>query len=145
VKRIAILLEGSLAQGEASNVAAILMGQAAICIPEIYGRQPVRDKDGNHHASIRYSTVVLKAGRGQLQNLLHQARQEHPGVFHCAFTKTGQGLHNAFDQYESFLQEHSLSDLEVVGLILVGDEPEVRLLTKKFSVLRSSKSEPGQE
>lgn len=136
MKRIAILLDGALAQGEASNVAAILMGQAAICVPEIYAEQPVQDKDGNFHASIRRSTIVLKAGRGQMQNLLQQVRAQHPEIFHSVFTKTGQGLHNAFDQYESYIREQNVTHLEVVGLILVGDDPEVRLLTKKFSVLK---------
>ena len=136
MKRIAILLDGGLALGEASNVAAILMGQAAICVPDIYAEKPVRDKDGSQHASIRYSTIVLKAGRGQMQNLLQKVREEHPEISYSAFTNVGQGLHNAFDQYASYLTEHGAADFEVVGLILIGEESEVRLLTKKFSVLK---------
>jgi len=136
MKRIAILLDGALPTGAASNVAAILMGQAAIRVPEIYAEQPVPDMDGNLHAAIRYSTVILKAGRGQMQNVLLQIRKEHPEITYSAFTTTGQGLHNAFEKYETYLHEHHTADLEIVGLILVGEESEVRLITKKFSVFK---------
>ena len=37
--------------------------------PEVYLDLEVTDADGVLHAAIRYSTVVLKAGSGQIANL----------------------------------------------------------------------------
>jgi hypothetical protein len=50
--RIAIILDKNLERGKAANVAAILMGQAALTNPAIYASVPVIDKNGNKHASI---------------------------------------------------------------------------------------------
>ena len=69
MQRNAIILEKNLTAGEVVNVAGILMGQIAQINPEVYLDSEVTDADGVRHAAIRYSTVVLKAGSGQIANL----------------------------------------------------------------------------
>ena len=69
MKRIAILIERNQTTGCAANISAILMGQAALLHPDIYDYEPVSDTDGHKHAAIRFSTIILEAGAGQMNNL----------------------------------------------------------------------------
>ena len=75
MQRNAIILEKNLTAGEVGNVAGILMGQIAQINPEVYLDSEVTDADGVRHAAIRYSTVVLKAGSGQIANLAKSLKE----------------------------------------------------------------------
>ncbi|MDP3976154.1 MAG: DUF2000 family protein [bacterium] len=136
MKRVAIVLEKNLSPGAIGNASAILMGQAALNAPEIYSSQAVLDKDGTRHAGIQYSTIVLKAGAGQLVHLIQQAREQSSAVGCVAFTSIGQGLHNQFEEYKNQLSTKGTADSAPVGVIVYGNEDEVKLLTKKFSLLQ---------
>lgn len=136
MQRIAILVEKNLGRGEMANVAAILMGQAALCSRDIYHQDPVLDTDGIRHAGIQYSTVVLKAGAGQLANLVRSVRSQHPDLTCVVFSRTGQGLHNRFEEYQASVQASDIEQLEAVGVLLSGSDEEVRVATKKFSLLK---------
>ncbi len=134
MKRIGIVLDKNLDRGACGNVAAILMGQIAIS-SEVYETNPLNDRDGVQHAAIRYSTVLLKAGRGQLLNLVHHIQKED-GLHCVVFSQTGQGLHNAFPEYHQRVTTSTTEDLVPVGVAVAGDDPVVRSITKKFSLLR---------
>ncbi len=136
MKRIAIILDKNLEQGAAANVAALLMGQAALNEPELYADQPVRDQSGIQHAGIRYSTVILKAGENQLINLAKTCAENQDGLKHLVFTQTGQSLNNAFEQYASEIASMTLEATKVVGVIVWGEDESVRMATKKFSVMK---------
>ncbi|CAI6083638.1 hypothetical protein PAECIP112173_04004 [Paenibacillus sp. JJ-100] len=136
MKRIAIILDKNLEQGAAANVAALLMGQAALNEPELYSDQPVRDQSGVQHAGIRYSTVILKAGENQLINLAKSCTENQGGLKHLVFTQTGQSLNNAFEQYANEIASMPLEETKVVGVIVWGEDESVRATTKKFSVMK---------
>lgn len=85
MKRIAIILDKNLEPGAAANVAALLMGQAALNEPGLYSDQPVLDHSGVQHAGIRYSTVILKAGENQLINLAKLCSDDSGGLSHVVF------------------------------------------------------------
>jgi hypothetical protein len=126
-----------LSAGEVGNVSAILMGQGALLAPAIYGDAPPGDQDGNLHAAIRYSTVILEAnGSIQLSNFAQSIRQNSPNLTCILFSKAGQALNNEFDQYCITVRSMRAEQLQPVGCIVVGDDPLVRAATRKFSLLR---------
>lgn len=136
MKRIAILVEKNLTSGAAANTAAVLMGQAALLQPHIYDTEPVADAEGHRHAGIRYSTIVLEAGAGQLANLAQKVNSDHQNVICVIFSQIGQGLHNAFEGYRERIAASNMENAKPVGLILTGEDHEIRALTKKFSILK---------
>ena len=94
----------NLTAGEVGNVAGILMGQIAQINPEVYLDSEVTDADGVRHAAIRYSTVVLKAGSGQIANLAKSLKDSET-ISSCVFTSTGQSLNNQFEVYQEQIQK----------------------------------------
>lgn len=136
MKRIAIILEKNLEIGAAANVAALLMGQAALREPELYSDAPVLDQSGNQHAGIRFSTVILKAGENQLINLTKSCSTENEELNYVVFSQTGQSLNNAFEQYAGEIASMDLEATKVVGVIVWGADDVVRTATKKFSVMK---------
>ena len=90
----------------------------------------------------KYSTVVLKAGQGQIVNLAEMLRTdgalqtEGAGLTYAVFSHTGQSLHNAYPEYQARVESSALGDLEPVGIVVIGDDEPVRQATKKFSMLR---------
>lgn len=136
MKRIAIILDKNLEPGAAANVAALLMGQAVLNEPGLYADQPVLDHSGVQHAGIRYSTVILKAGENQLINLAKLCSDDSGGLSHVVFSQTGQSLNNAFEQYAVEIASMELEATKVVGVIVWGEDDQVRAATKKFSVMK---------
>jgi hypothetical protein len=137
MKRIAIIVSKNLNRGETSNISAILMGQAALRMPEIYDADPVSDSDGQLHAAIRFSTVLLEANSSEsLLNFARRVRAEFPALVSFCFTQVGQGLNNAFEQYKAEISAKSTESLIPVGIIVAGDDAVVRQATKKFSLLK---------
>ena len=137
MKRIAIVTSKSLNKGETANVASILMGQTALQLPDIYDPNPVKDNEGQSHAAIRFSTVLLEAnGAESLLNFVRRVKTEFPTLTSFVFTQTGQGLNNAFEQYKAEISAKSTEALIPVGVIVAGDDAVVRLATKKFSLLK---------
>lgn len=133
--RTVIILSDILSRGEEANVAAILMGSASLDNPALYSSEKLRDLDGNTHASIRHNVVILQ---GNLRTILSasQMANSKPSVYACLFSRRGQLSSNAYDTYALEIASRHLAELEPVGLLIVGDDQEVRPLTKKFSVLR---------
>lgn len=134
--RIALILEKNLTAGQTANISGILMGQSALLTPDIYDHAPVYDRDGQNHAAIKYSTVVLAAGSGQMQNLCKTVRENNPSVTCIAFTQTGQGLHNRYDEYSALIAGSTLEISKPVGVILTGADEEIRGITKKLSLFK---------
>ena len=136
MKRIAIVLEKNLTAGQTANVSGILMGQAALLVPELYDLSPVFDCDGQMHAAIMYSTVILSAGAGQLLNLCKNVGGSNPNISCISFSQIGQGLHNKYDEYKTLISSAATDITKPVGVILVGDDEEIRILTRKYSLFR---------
>jgi hypothetical protein len=135
MKRIAIILDRNLEVGACSNVAALLMGQAALIDASLYDPAPLFDKSGVQHSAIKFSTVILKGGENQLVQLAKSLSRNGEGIRCVAFSRVGQGLHNAFEQYSSQIASMDTETAKVAGLILWGEEEAVRQLTKKYSVM----------
>jgi hypothetical protein len=136
LQRIAIILERNLEAGEIGNVAAILMGQLSLLCPEIYDSNELLDLNKNQHAGIQYSTVLLKAGQGQMINLVQQIKTENIPVRNVLFTEVGQKLHNQYDIYQQNIRANTTEALKPVGVGLVGSDEDVRRITKKFSLFK---------
>ena len=94
MQRNALVLAKNLSVGEVGNVAAILMGQLAQIASTLFAAQPVLDEDKVRHAGIKYSTVVLKGGSGQIANLA-KSLVERPEIQSVVFTATGQSLNKS--------------------------------------------------
>ncbi|WP_367296777.1 DUF2000 family protein [Loigolactobacillus coryniformis] len=135
MQRNALVLAKSLSLGEVGNVAAILMGQLAQIVPTLFAEQPVLDEDKVRHAGIKYSTVVLKGGSGQIANLA-KSLIERPEIHSVVFTATGQSLNNRFAEYAATIGQKKLVELQPVGIALSGEDSAIRALTKKFSLLQ---------
>lgn len=129
-QRIALVLARSLSPGTAANVAAILMGQLVIKTPEIYAFHTPICRNGYKHAAIRHSTIILKAGSGQLTTLANELQAT--SVPYCVFSSLGQSLNNEYDTYEQRLVSE---EVDLVGVGLHGTDQCVRSATKKFSLL----------
>lgn len=136
MQRIVLLMEKNLTAGQTANISGILMGQAALLTPDLYDQAPICDRGGQNHAAIRYSTVVLSAGSGQLQTLCKNVNDNNPGVTCIAFTQIGQGLHNRFEEYATQIADSTIEFSKPVGVILIGVDEEIRVLTKKFSLFK---------
>ncbi|KGE18725.1 DUF2000 family protein [Paenibacillus wynnii] len=136
MKRIAIILDKNLEIGAASNVAALLMGQASLKDPNLYSEVPVLDKNNVQHAGIKFSTVILKAGENQLLNLIKSISEDTPNLNSVVFSQTGQFLNNAFDEYSLEISSKETEETKIVGVIVWGEDELVRMATKKYSVLK---------
>ncbi len=130
--RVAIVVLKSLNVGEASNVSALIMGQLSLMERDLYDDEPVLDKLNRPHVAIRHSTVLLKAGPGQLDNLAAKLLAENWQTFSC-FSTLGQSLNNAFNEYKRLLSTES--EVGLVGVGLYGADPAVRRMTKSYSTL----------
>lgn len=137
MKRTAIIVEKKLSPGQAANISAILMGQVAISFPGIYSEECLRDKTGTQHAAIQYSLVVLKAGQGQIVNLItHLKKKGDSQVDYVTFSRFGQSLQNEYDKYKNQIRTNETDQLQPVAVVVSGYDPEVRMLTKKFSLFQ---------
>lgn len=135
MKRTAIILTKELARGAAANVAAILMGEAARALPDLYAA-PLLDATGTRHAAVQWSVVLLQANSpAQLVNFLAATREQQPALFVASFTTTGQELHNAFAEYAATIAGKATAELSPSGVLVSGDDAVVRAITKKFSLL----------
>jgi len=135
MKRIAIIVEKNQSIGAVGNISAVLLGQASQIVPELFSNVPVLDKNGIRHTGIQYSTVILKAGQGQLLNLANQIKESYKEVSCVVFSEIGQNLHNRFAEYQQLISSSITEDTKIVGAIVVGDEEIIKPLTKKFSLL----------
>lgn len=132
VKRIAVIVLETLSAGEAANVAALLTGQIAGSEPGFFSSAPVLDESGAKHAAPIFSVVVLKAKNA---SQLTKVVEHYPEMTMC-FTRIGQELNNAFDEYVRCLSAMSISPENVVGVGVFGDEALVRAASRKFSLLK---------
>ena len=136
-KRTAIILTKELGRGPAANVAAVLLGETAHALPDLYHAEPLFDASGTRHAAVKWSVVLLEAtSPTQLLNFLAAVREQQPTLFVAAFTATGQGLHNAFEEYSATVAAKTLGELTPTGVVVSGDDATVRAATKKFSLLK---------
>lgn len=137
MKRTAIILTKDLTRGRAANVSAILLGEAARALPDLYHAEPLLDASGTRHAAVQWSVVLLEANSpAQLVNFLSTLREQQPALFVAAFTATGQSLHNAFAEYAATIACTATADLSPSGAVVSGDDAAVRAVTKKFSLLK---------
>lgn len=128
-KRLAVVLQKSLAGGRAANVAAVVVGGLKC---QAFG-EPVKDLDGNRHAAIKWNMPVLRAKtNGQLLKLLNAASAM--GVESVAFCDEGRSMSNSFVEYISVVTSHKTEHLSIVGVGLFGDDAAVRELTRQFSI-----------
>ncbi|KAF1305068.1 DUF2000 domain-containing protein [Candidatus Enterococcus willemsii] len=135
MKRIAIVLDKNLNAGEVGNVSAILMGDLASKQPDIFFEEKLNDLSQAPHATIKYSTVVLKSGSLALLNFVDRLHTNEEVSF-VLFSRTGQKLNNAYEQYKEKIATSSSSELEPIGVAVFGEDAIVRELTKKFSLLK---------
>jgi len=131
-RRVAILVSKTLSTGAAANVAALLMGQLVSVNRSIYGEEAVTGVDGSLHAAIRHSTVVLKAGGGQLISLAKRL-VDISSIEYCCFSSLGQSLN---DQYEDYARRIGIETVDLVGIAMFGPYAVVKDLTKSFSLLQ---------
>ncbi len=134
MNRIAILVDKNLESGAAANAAALLMGQAVRMTPDLYAEAPVLDRNGVCHAGIRYSTIILKAGINQLLNLIQSLNTSDTSLQFAVFSRTGQAMNNAFEQYALRIASMPTEETGLSGMVLWGSDEKVRAATKKFSV-----------
>lgn len=129
--KISIVLNKSLSHGEKANCTAILMGQLAVCVPEIYDTAPVRDDKGILHASIKNNVIVLETSANKVQHLpesLHDIR-------YIVFTDVGQSYSNSYDIYKSDI-EQGKTPYQIQGIVLYGNKDDINSVTKKFSLYK---------
>lgn len=136
MKRIAIIIDQRLDRGKAGNVAAILMGQAAVCHPEIYNPAALCDQSGIRHAAICYNTILLAAEQKFLMKFAQKVYQEYSDITCIMFTQVGQNLHNAFVEYQHQIRTLPAEELNPIGVIVIGEDETVRAVTKRFSILK---------
>ncbi len=135
MKRIAIILDKNLNSGEVGNVSAILMGDLAGKHPEIFAKEEVKDTTHISHATIKFSTVVLKGGAVSMTNFAKKL-VALPEISCVVFSKQGQSLNNEYELYKNMVETSSIDALSLVGVAVYGDEETIKPLTKKFSVMK---------
>lgn len=108
------------------------MGQASRIDSDIYSDNPVLDKGNIRHAGIKFSTVILKAGEGQILNLVQSLNSDESKIKSVVFSKTGQSLNNAFEQYALEISSLTTEESRILGVIVWGEDELVRSATKKI-------------
>jgi len=137
MKRTAIVLEKNLNPWQKANVSVILMGQMALLADNLFDKQKILDKDENLHSAIMYSTVLLEANSvTQIVNLVTNLKNEFKNLQYVLFSRKWQSLNNEFETYRQIVSNSSLEELEPVWIAVFGEDEEVRLATKKFSLLK---------
>ncbi len=134
MKKISIIIEKNQSIGAVGNISAVLMGQASLLIPGLFSLEPLFDISETQHSGIRISTIILKAGQGQLLNLVTLVKTLEQEVDFIVFSEIGQGLHNRFPEYQALVKQSSTEDSKIVGIIMIGEEKVIKPITKKFSV-----------
>ena len=128
--RIAIVTLSGISAGEAANVAALLCGQVSRADGRFFRENAVCDKDGSLHSAPHFSVVILKAKNPtQLVKLAHETEGA------ICFSRVGQGLNNAFAEYESQISSLTTDESNLVGVAIYGTDEDVRAQTRKFSLL----------
>lgn len=135
MRRNVIVLEKHLHPGEVGNVSAILMGQMVKKETTLFSDDTILDLNGVQHAGIKNSTIILKAGAGQILNLADSIKA-NPDLISVVFSATGQSLNNQFSDYQAKIKSSSTEVTRPVGIILSGEDSIIRSITKKFSVLQ---------
>lgn len=130
LRRVALVVSRSLPTGAAANVAALLMGQLAARNSAIYAEDVPVSLEGDPHAAIQHSTVILRASAGQLATLAERMRDD--AAHYCAFSSLGQSLNN---EYAAYRRRLTSEPVEIIGIGLFGDDARVRETTKKYSLL----------
>ncbi|MGM0217532.1 DUF2000 family protein [Enterococcus sp. AZ126] len=135
MKRTAIIINKNLPFGEQANVIAIVSAALANITEDMIDSEKIIDLNCNKHAGIRNSLVVLKSNPTALLTLTETVN-ELDDIESVVFTSKGQRLNNQFSEYKTEISTNELKDLEPVVVALYGEDEQIRMLTKKFSLLR---------
>jgi len=119
--------------GQKANVAAILAGQLVKDLPGLY-EASVKDKSGVTHSGVACNIVVLEAGSGQLASLAESLKDS--GMVYAVFSSLGQSLSNSYPEYAERISQMDTSSTGIIGLGLADEDSKVKLLTKKFSLMK---------
>ena len=133
MNRISIVVDKTMETGRKANVAAIIMGQLAKDIPHLYNDK-VTDQSGIDHAGIACNLVILDGGKEQLLTLAGSAKAQDVAI--SVFSSTGQSLSNSYPEYQRQISSMDTRSAQIVGVGLSGEDSVIRLLTKKFSVMK---------
>ncbi|MEM6888138.1 MAG: DUF2000 family protein [Pseudomonadota bacterium] len=129
-QRVAIVTLGTLERGEVANVAAILCGQVSRTNSRFFNEDTVKSKDALSHAAPNYSVVILKA-----KNTSQLAKLANENTEAICFSRIGQKLNNAFPDYEAAISSSNAKDAEIIGVVVYGEDVDVRDKTRKFSLM----------
>ena len=136
MNRTVIILLKSLPTGEACNIAAILSGQIAQMHVDMYSAVAVNDKQGFRHAGIENNIVILKARSSQqLINFGEELLSSNQKITPIFFTGIGQKLSNSSSEYKNIISTSQLSECSPVGVAIYGNDMDVRVITKRFSLM----------
>lgn len=130
-KRLAIVVDRTLDSGAMANAVAIVSGGLQC---EAFG-SPIPDADGNLHSAIRWNLIVLRAKSSHQLKKLLLAAKERP-VKAVAFARFGRELSNSFTLYEEAISSRSTEEFDIIAVGLFGNDADVRVQTKAFSILR---------
>lgn len=130
MKKIVIVLNKNMENGQKTNCSAILMGQLALCNREIYDEEPIVDSKGNLHASIKSNVIILETKANKIQCL----PTELNGIEYLIFTDVGQMYKNNYSGYKRDIE--SGKDYQINGIAMYGDEMAVNNVTRKFSLCK---------
>ena len=133
MKRISIVVDKSMSAGQKANIAAILAGQLAKDAPHLY-EAPVIDQSGICHSGIAVNIVVLEGGSEQLLSLIKSIGENE--VMYSVFSSTGQSLSNSYPEYQQRVSLMDTRSTGIIGIGLAGEDSRVKLLTKKFSLMK---------
>lgn len=111
------------------------MGDLSGKHPEIFAKEEVNDTTHISHATIKFSTVVLKGGVVSITSFVKKL-VDIPEISFVSFSKQGQSLNNEYELYKNMIETSSIDDLSLVGIAVYGDEDIIKLLTKKFSLMK---------
>ena len=127
-KKIAVVLDGKLNLGLATNAAAIAVAGLR---SNAFG-SAIQDGANRRHAKICCNLVVLRAKtQGSLHRLADAGRA---GVESVLFTSAGFRFNNDPEGYEGWVSDLTSDDVEIAAVAICGDEETVTALTKRFSV-----------
>ena len=134
-RRIAIIVDPTLAPGLLANTVAVIgIGLGAVC-PELGGALLVDHVGRSIHTTANRPVPVLQASKDTIRQLLLKALPPPTEAFVIAFPQFARSLHT-FADYEAQFPSRNIAEESVEGVGLIGLEKWLRSLTGNLKLLR---------
>lgn len=134
--KCAIVLDELLPIGVAANVSAIMGVSLGKMLPDIVGAEVIDAEGGRHSGIVEIPVPVLKASASSIGEIRQAALSLEPNEISLVdFSDVAQGC-KEYDEYIEKMAISRSSDIDYLGLLLVGCKKLVNKLVGSLPLMR---------